>query len=100
MGSAMNVFELTKSLIDIESITPNEERVGLYLHETVSGLAAKFRGTCERIEVEPHRYNVFAQFGDTPIVTLSTHMDTVPPFFASGETDDIITGRGACDTKG
>jgi acetylornithine deacetylase len=96
----MNVFELTRALIDIESITPNEERVGLYLHEYVSKLASRFEGICERIEVEPHRYNVFAQFGNAPVVTLSTHMDTVPPFFASGETEDVITGRGACDTKG
>jgi acetylornithine deacetylase len=27
-------------------------------------------------------------------------MDTVPPFFASGEDDENIWGRGACDTKG
>jgi acetylornithine deacetylase len=33
-------------------------------------------------------------------VTLSTHMDTVPPFFASREDDEHIWGRGACDTKG
>ncbi len=52
-----------------------------------------------RIEVEPHRYNVFAHWGD-PIVTLSTHMDTVPPFYASREDGDFIWGRGACDTKG
>jgi len=98
----MNVFELTRSLIDIESVTPNEERVGLFLHEYLSGLAARFTApvNVERVEVEPHRFNVFAQFGDTPLVTLSTHMDTVPPFFASGEDDTFITGRGACDTKG
>ena len=96
----MNVFELTRSLIDIDSVTPNEERVGLYLHEYLAGMAARYGGTAERMEVEPHRYNVFAQFGATPIVTLSTHMDTVPPFFGSGEDDAVITGRGACDTKG
>ena len=49
--------------------------------------------------VEPHRFNVFAHWGD-PVVTLSTHMDTVPPFFASREDDEFIWGRGACDTKG
>jgi acetylornithine deacetylase len=43
---------------------------------------------------------VFAQWGDTLDVTLSTHMDTVPPFFASREDDQRIWGRGACDTKG
>jgi len=96
----MNVFELTRTLIDIESITPNEERMGRYLHEYMSRMATRFNGSCELIEVEPRRFNVFAQFGDAPVVTLSTHMDTVPPFFASGEDDEVITGRGACDTKG
>ena len=49
--------------------------------------------------VEPHRSNVFAYWGE-PVVTLSTHMDTVPPFYASREDDEFIWGRGACDTKG
>ena len=96
----MNVFELTKSLIDIESVTPNEECVGLFLHEYLLGMASRFSGVAEKIEVEPGRFNVFAQFGARPVVTLSTHMDTVPPFFASGENGEFITGRGACDTKG
>ena len=54
----------------------------------------------ERIEVEPHRFNVFAQWGDELYVTLSTHMDTVPPFIPSREDGERIWGRGACDTKG
>jgi acetylornithine deacetylase len=96
----MNVFALTRALVDIESITGNEEAVGLYLHDVLSGLAARFHGRVERMEVEPRRFNVFAQFGDRPVVTLSTHMDTVPPFFASSEDDEFIRGRAACDTKG
>src|SRR5689334_23193640 len=98
--NAMNVFELTRALIDIESITNNEERVGHYLYQYLSALAAQFDGTVERIEVEPRRHNIFAQWGGRLNVTLSTHIDTVPPFFASREDDDHIWGRGACDTKG
>src|SRR2546425_4215750 len=96
----MNVFELTRALVDIESITGNEEAVGLFLYDHLSGLAARYRGRIERMEVEPHRFNVFAQFGERPAVTLSTHMDTVPPFFPSREDDECIWGRAACDTKG
>jgi acetylornithine deacetylase len=96
----MNVFELTRALVDIESITPNEEQVGLFLYDYLAALASRFHGIAEKIEVEPHRFNLFAQFGSTPVVTLSTHIDTVPPFFPSGEDDQFITGRGACDTKG
>jgi len=96
----MNVFELTRALVDIESITGNEENVGVYLFDYLSRLASRFRGRVERMEVEPNRFNVFAQFGDRPAVTLSTHMDTVPPFFPSREDDENIWGRAACDTKG
>ena len=49
--------------------------------------------------VAEQRFNVLAFWGE-PIVTFSTHIDTVPPFFASREDDDFIWGRGACDTKG
>jgi acetylornithine deacetylase len=95
----MTVFELTRALIDIESITPNEEQVGLYLFEHLHRLAHQFNGSIERIEVEPRRYNIFVHWG-TPTVTLSTHIDTVPPFIPSREDDEFIWGRGACDTKG
>jgi acetylornithine deacetylase len=95
----MNVFELTRALVDIESITGNEERVGLYLFDYLSKLAQEYAGVVERMEVEPGRFNVLATFGD-PVVTFSTHIDTVPPFFASREDDEFIWGRGACDTKG
>jgi acetylornithine deacetylase len=96
----MNVIELTRALIDIESITNNEERVGNFLYECLAPLAAKYDGHLERVEVEPRRFNLFAQWGERLDVTLSTHMDTVPPFFASGEDEESIWGRGACDTKG
>jgi len=96
----MHLFELTRALIDTESITGNEQRAGLQLLEYVSDLAARYGGRVERSEVEPNRANVFACWGDRPVVTLSTHMDTVPPFVPSREDDDFIWGRGACDTKG
>ncbi len=95
----MDVFSLTRALIDIESITGNEERVGDYLASLLSDLACRHGGRVEKIQVEPHRDNVLAIFGH-PTVTLSTHLDTVPPFFPAGEDDTFIHGRGACDVKG
>ena len=95
----MHVFELTRALIDIPSITPEEGNVGQYLFDYLSRIAAAHNGRVEKIEVEPKRWNVFATFGD-PIVTLSTHMDTVPPWVPWREDDEFIWGRGACDTKG
>jgi acetylornithine deacetylase len=95
----MNVFELTRALVDVESITDNEEQIGDVLFAHLSELASRFSGRAELMPVEPRRNNVFACWGE-PTVTLSTHMDTVPPFYASREDDQHIWGRGACDTKG
>lgn len=95
----MNVFELTRRMIDIESITPNEYEMGLFLESHLGALAARFGGKVERMPVEDRRFNVLCTFGD-PIVTMSTHQDTVPPFIPSREDDTDIWGRGACDVKG
>jgi acetylornithine deacetylase len=95
----MNVCEHTRALVDIESITDNEGAVGAYLHAHLAKLAGRTGGVVERMDVEPGRFNVFAYWGN-PIVTLSTHMDTVPPFFPSREDAEFIWGRGACDAKG
>lgn len=95
----MNVYELTRALVDIESISDNEAEVALYIDGYLNGLAASTGGHVEKMEVDGPRFNVLAWWGD-PVVTLSTHMDTVPPFIASREDDEFIWGRGACDAKG
>lgn len=95
----MDVFTLTRALVDIESITNHEAPVGEYLLAHLSQLAARTGGRVERCPVERDRFNVFAQWGE-PVVTLSTHMDTVPPFFPAREDADHIWGRGSADAKG
>ncbi len=50
-------------------------------------------------EVTPGRSNVWAsRVGGG--VTLSTHLDTIPPFFRPYLDDGRLYGRGACDAKG
>ena len=95
----MDLFALTRALIDINSVTPNELQVSAYLHDRLKPLTAKYGGEITRTEVEPDRYNLFARWG-RPDIVFSTHMDTVPPFIPSREDDEYIWGRGACDTKG
>ena len=95
----MNLFELTRALVDIESTTNHEKNVGDYLFAHLSALAARHNGHIERIPAELNRDNIFASWGE-PVVTLSTHMDTVPPFFGSREDGECIWGRGSCDAKG
>lgn len=90
----MDLIPLTRALIDIESVTSKERAVGDFLYEHLSRL-----GPVERMRVEGDRFNLFASWGE-PEVVLSTHIDTVPPFFPSSEDEEFVHGRGACDTKG
>jgi acetylornithine deacetylase len=100
----LDPIQLTRRLIDIESITYNEGAVGEYLAEFLAGRDF----AVERMQVEQpesidkgQRFNVYAgTAGQTPDVVLSTHMDTVPPFIPSSEDEINIYGRGACDAKG
>ena len=95
----MNLFALTRALIDIDSTTGREREVGDFLFRYLEDLASRTGGTVERMPVVDDRFNVFAAWGE-PVVVLSTHIDTVPPFFPSSEDDEQVHGRGACDTKG
>ena len=50
-------------------------------------------------EVSRGRANIWASRAGRG-VTLSTHLDTVPPFIAPRLDGDRLQGRGACDAKG
>jgi acetylornithine deacetylase len=123
------IFRLTRELVDVDSVTGRERQVGELLERRLLELAESSgggagdrgeggergggggggsRAVVERIAVggEPGadgedsgRFNLFAAWGE-PVVVLSTHMDTVPPFFPSSEDAEHIHGRGACDAKG
>ncbi len=92
----MNLFELTKTLINIPSISENEEQVGFFLRDYLENLG----WTVELQPVSPNQNNVIAYLNERPRVFLSTHIDTVPPFIEASEDDEKIYGRGACDAKG
>lgn len=92
----MSLFELTKSLMQIPSVSGDEEAVGFFLRDHLQSLA----WTVELQKVSENQNNVIAYLNDTPRVWLSTHMDTVPPFIEPTEDDEKIYGRGACDAKG
>ncbi len=53
-----------------------------------------------RIPVTPGRDNLLATSDNAPLVTLSTHLDTVPPYIAPRRDAGRLHGRGACDAKG
>jgi acetylornithine deacetylase len=102
---SLDPVHLTRSLIDIESITYNEGAVGLWLEGYLDGLGF----AVERMPVpQPSdskqsgdRFNLYAALpGIQPDLVFSTHMDTVPPFIPSSEDEEFIYGRGSCDAKG
>jgi len=94
----MDLFALTRKLIDIESTTGMEAAVGEALACELAGLGYHV----ERMPVEDDRVNIWATHPGhpNPELALSTHMDTVPPFIPSSETAERIYGRGSCDAKG
>ncbi len=92
----MNLFELTKTLIDIPSVSDDEQAVGFFLRDYLQNLG----WTVELQPVSENQNNIIAYLNETPRVFFSTHMDTVPPFIAASEDAEKIYGRGACDAKG
>src|SRR4029077_17743839 len=96
--SSMDAVAFTRQLVDIESITGNEAAVGDFLYRELCRLGYQ----AKKIEVKDNRFNVYATSPDNlhPVVSFSTHMDTVPPFIPSSEDVARIYGRGSRDAEG
>ena len=56
--------------------------------------------TTLRIPVSDGRDDLLATGSPAPLVTLSTHLDTVPPFLPPRLEGGRLYGRGTCDAKG
>ena len=106
---AIDAIDLTRQLVNIESISYHEGLAGAFLADFLTDQ----HYAVERMVVEQpdlaltpgagagERFNVYAALpGVTPDVVLSTHIDTVPPFFCCTEDDEFLYGRGTCDAKG
>lgn len=93
---SFDALAFARQLIDIPSPTDHERDVGIFLDEELQrhGFATR------RQDVTESRFNLYAAAGGRPRVVLNSHIDTVPPWFASYEDADHVYGRGACDTKG
>jgi len=92
----MNLFEVTRQLIDIPSVTGDESAAARFLASFLRDLGYRI----ELQEVESDRFNVIATTKASPTIVFSTHIDTVPPFIRSSEDSEYIYGRGSCDAKG
>jgi acetylornithine deacetylase len=91
----MELFELAKTLVNMESVTGNEGACAEFLchHLTQRNFHVELQA------VTPGRSNVMA-FCGRPEVVMSTHLDTVPPFLPGCEDEEFLYGRGSCDAKG
>jgi acetylornithine deacetylase len=100
----LDPLDLTRRLVDIESLTYNEGAVGAYLDALLRerGFAVERTAVAQPAQSRftGERFNLYGGTGGRPDVVLSTHMDTVPPFIPSSEDDLFLYGRGACDAKG
>jgi len=112
---AIDPIDLTRKLVNIESTTYREGAAGAFLAEFLAGegwLVEKMSVAQPDPKLVPVarpeagadselRFNVYAALpGVTPDVVLSTHFDTVPPYFGCTEDDEFLYGRGVCDAKG
>ncbi|HVA57977.1 MAG TPA: M20/M25/M40 family metallo-hydrolase [Gemmatimonadaceae bacterium] len=96
MPESQDVVALAQRLMAIDSTSGREGALMTHVHTLLEQ-----RGwTVTRIPVSEGRFAVFARAGDVPFVTLSTHLDTVPPYIAPRLDGDVLWGRGACDAKG
>lgn len=94
--AALNVVDLTRALVDIDSTTGREAAACAWL----SGYLRE-RGFLVREQpLGDGRANVLAFLAPRPQVVLSTHIDCVPPFFPSRLDGALLRGRGSCDAKG
>src|SRR5438045_9595063 len=95
-STSSDLVELTTRLMSIDSTSGSEGEVVAWLDRFLSERGWR----TWRIPVGEGRDDLFATAVDNPTVTLSTHLDTVPPFISPHVEDGIIRGRGACDAKG
>jgi len=98
----LQLHDLHKNLVNIESITGDEKAAGDWLAAYLEshGLAV------EKQHVAKGRFNVIARprsgdDGTTPRVLLTSHIDTVPPFipYSLKANSTEAWGRGTVDAK-
>lgn len=92
----MELFELTRTLIDIPSISGDEGDLCGFLESYFNERGYK----TERQDVANGRTNLLVNQSEPASIVMSTHLDTVPPFISSSEDEQFIYGRGSCDAKG
>lgn len=100
-GKRHELFALHKNLIGIESISGNEKAVGVYLKDYLESIGYTVEWQVVPEKSGRERANLYAYKGNkrNTKVLLTSHIDTVPPFFGYRVEGDRIYGRGSVDDK-
>ncbi|KAH4056247.1 hypothetical protein HBH64_066620 [Parastagonospora nodorum] len=98
-STSKELLHLHRKLVEIESITHNEQHVGDWL----ASYLKDHDYTVEKQRITKDRFNILA-YGkkrETSIL-VSSHIDVVPPYwpYYYNETSGMIGGRGSVDAKG
>ena len=105
----LDPIQFTRELVEIESTTYHEGKVGDFLADFLARRGWSVEKTPVPQQQESghsgERWNVYAGPGagsgdGSPDLVFSTHIDTVPPFIPFSEDEEFIYGRGVCDAKG
>lgn len=103
-SSSSPLLALHKSLVEIESITGHEHDVAQYLISYLSSqnLTVETQDVGPGLDGRGTRQNILAYIGKQRKTKLlvSSHIDTVPPFWEYARQGDEIWGRGSVDAKG
>lgn len=99
-ASTLSLIELHKSLVEHGSVTGDEKNVSSFL---VSYLKQQnFTVETQLVTSNPARENILAYSGKSrkTKTLISSHIDTVPPFWPYERRGNEIWGRGSVDAKG
>ncbi|QSZ28616.1 hypothetical protein DSL72_003115 [Monilinia vaccinii-corymbosi] len=102
---SLSLLELHKSLVEIRSITGNEHDAGVFLISYLKkqNLTVEIQDVdfIESSSSGKRRQNVLAYIGDKrkTRTLVTSHIDTVPPYWPYERRGDEIWGRGSVDAK-
>lgn len=88
--------DIALDLMAVDSTSGREGEVVALMERLLTSLEWQVT----RIDVSSGRHALLAQSGRDIDVTLSTHLDTVPPYIPPSRSGELLCGRGACDAKG
>ncbi|KAJ8070415.1 hypothetical protein OCU04_000789 [Sclerotinia nivalis] len=104
-SGSLSLLKLHKSLVEIESTSGNEHDAGAFLISYLKkqNLTVEIQDVdfVESSSSEKKRQNVLAYIGDKrrTRTLVTSHIDTVPPFWPYERRGDEIWGRGSVDAK-